>query len=61
MCPSQKNILITAGTSTAGNAALNIGKMCGANMITTTRFCKKTVIIYLKSGASHVIVELMMI
>ena len=36
----EKNILVTAGTSTAGNAALNIGKMFGANMITTTRFEK---------------------
>ena len=27
----EKNILVTAGTSTAGNAALNIGKMFGAN------------------------------
>ena len=50
-----KNILVTAGTSTAGNAALNIGKMFGANMITTTRF-KKNYDYLINSGASHVIV-----
>ena len=51
----EKNILVTAGTSTAGNAALNIGKMFGANMITTTRFDKNCDYL-LKSGANHVIV-----
>lgn len=51
----EKNILVTAGTSTAGNAALNIGKMFGANMITTTRFEKNRNYL-LNSGANHVIV-----
>ena len=32
-----RNILVPAGTSTAGNAALQIGRMHGANMISTTR------------------------
>ena len=50
-----KNILVTAGTSTAGNAALNIGKLYGANMITTTRFEKNTDYL-IESGASHVII-----
>jgi len=51
-----KNILVTAGTSTAGNAALNIGKMFGANMITTTRF-EKNIDYLKKSGASHVMIH----
>ena len=50
-----KNILVTAGTSTSGNAALNIGKMLGANMITTTRFEKNTDYL-IQSGANHVII-----
>ena len=50
-----KNILVTAGTSTSGNAALNIGKMFGANMITTTRFEKNTDYL-IQSGANHVII-----
>ena len=33
-----KNFLVTAATSTAGNAALEIGRMFGATMIGTTRF-----------------------
>ena len=52
---SEKHILVTAGTSTAGNAALNIGKLFGANMITTTRFEKNRDYL-INSGASHVIV-----
>ena len=51
----EKNILVTAGTSTAGNAALNIGKMYGANMITTTRYEKNTDYL-IESGASHVLI-----
>ena len=51
----EKHILVTAGTSTAGNAALNIGKLLGANMITTTRFEKNRDYL-INSGASHVIV-----
>ncbi|MEO0425184.1 MAG: zinc-binding dehydrogenase [Pseudomonadota bacterium] len=50
---ADRNILVTAGTSTAGNAALNIGRLCGANMLTTTRFEKNEA--YLQdSGANHV-------
>ncbi len=33
-----KNILVTAGTGTAGTAALEIGRHFGANMIATSRF-----------------------
>ena len=33
----QRNILIPAGTSTAGNAAIQIAKMKGATVISTTR------------------------
>ncbi|MEO1573527.1 MAG: zinc-binding dehydrogenase [Pseudomonadota bacterium] len=48
-----RHILVTAGTSTAGNAALNIGRLCGANMLTTTRFEANEA--YLRaSGADHV-------
>ena len=50
-----KHILVTAGTSTAGNAALNIGKLFGANMITTSRF-EKNHDYLINSGASHVII-----
>ena len=51
-----KHILVTAATGTAGNAALNIGAMFGANMIATTRF-KENRDYLLDSGASHVIVS----
>ena len=51
-----KHILATAATSTAGNAALNIGSIFGANMIATTRF-KKNIDYLHESGASHVIVS----
>jgi NADPH2:quinone reductase len=50
-----KPILVTAATGTAGNAALNIGAMFGANMIATTRFEHNRDYL-LDSGASHVIV-----
>ncbi len=52
----EKHILATAGTSTAGNAALNIGALFGANMITTTRFEENRDYL-IKSGASNVIVS----
>ncbi len=50
-----KYILVTAATSTAGNAALNIGAIFGANMIATTRFEENRDYL-IESGASHVIV-----
>ncbi|MEM9529283.1 MAG: zinc-binding dehydrogenase [Pseudomonadota bacterium] len=47
------NVLVTAGTSTAGNAALHLGRNIGANVITTTRFDSNRD--YLEaSGANHV-------
>ncbi|MEM8857952.1 MAG: zinc-dependent alcohol dehydrogenase family protein [Chloroflexota bacterium] len=50
-----KNILVTAGTSTAGTAALQIGRMMGANMISTTRYEYNRD--YLKTaGAEHVFI-----
>ncbi|MFK7956819.1 MAG: zinc-binding dehydrogenase [Lysobacterales bacterium] len=50
-----KNFLVTAATSTAGSAALEWGRLCGARMIGTTRFAKNTD--YLKDmGADHVLV-----
>ena len=51
-----KHILVTAATSTAGNAALKIGAIFGANMIATTRFAKNHDYL-IESGASHVIVS----
>ena len=51
-----KHILATAATSTAGNAALNIGANFSANMIATTRFEENRDYL-LESGASHVIVS----
>ena len=50
-----KHILATAATGTAGNAALNIGAIFGANMIATTRFEENRDYL-IESGASHVIV-----
>ncbi len=50
------NILATAATSTAGNAALQIGRAAGATMIATTRSAGK--VDYLKeTGADHVYVD----
>lgn len=50
------NVLATAATSTAGSAALEIGRILGATMIGTTRYAGN--IDYLKEkGASHVIVS----
>lgn len=48
-------MLVTAATGTAGNAALNIGRLAGAQMIGTTRD-PGNVDYLLDSGASHVIV-----
>ena len=53
---AKTNILATAGTSTAGTAALQLGRMAGATMITTTRFAANEA--YLRAnGADHVIVS----
>lgn len=50
------NILVTAATSTAGNAALQIGRAAGATMIGTTRSADS--VDYLKeTGADHVYVD----
>lgn len=50
------NILVPAGTSTAGNAALQIGRAAGATMIATTR-SEASRDYLLASGASHVYVD----
>ncbi|PLW83630.1 hypothetical protein CWI75_04575 [Kineobactrum sediminis] len=48
-------ILVTAATSTAGAAALEIGRLCGATMIGTTRYDYNRP--YLESaGADHIVV-----
>jgi NADPH2:quinone reductase len=48
-------VLVTAATSTAGAAALEIGRILGATMIGTTRFEKNS--LYLREmGADHVVV-----
>lgn len=50
------NILVPAATSTAGNAALQIGRAAGATMIGTTRSAGS--VDYLEeTGASHVFVD----
>ncbi|MFT6288413.1 MAG: NADPH2:quinone reductase [Halieaceae bacterium] len=49
-------ILVPAGTSTAGNAALQIGRMKGATMISTTRSEANRELL-LASGADHVFVD----
>ncbi len=50
------NILVPAATSTAGNAALQIGRAKGATMIATTR--SQGSVTYLKqTGAEHVFVD----
>lgn len=52
----EKSILVTAATGTAGYAALEIGRMFGANMIGTTRFEYNRE--YLEQGgANHVYVQ----
>lgn len=49
------HVLVTAATSTAGAAALEIGRLFGATMIGTTRFAENED--YLRAmGADHVIV-----
>jgi len=49
------HVLVTAATSTAGAAALEIGRLRGATMIGTTRFAENEA--YLRQmGADHVIV-----
>lgn len=51
-----KNVFIPAGTSTAGNAAIEIAALRGANVMTTTRHDRN--IDYLRqSGAEHVLVD----
>ncbi|MEX0345773.1 MAG: zinc-dependent alcohol dehydrogenase family protein [Rhizobiaceae bacterium] len=51
-----RNILVPAGTSTAGNAAIQIGKLCGATIISTTRSEANRQYL-LDSGADHVFVD----
>lgn len=51
-----RNILIPAGTSTSGNAAIQMAKMLGANVISTTRSEANRQIL-LDSGADHVFVD----
>ena len=51
-----RNFLVPAGTSTAGSAALQIGRMHGATMISTTR-SKANRQILLDNGADHVFVD----
>ena len=51
-----RNILVPAGTSTAGNAALQIGRLQGATMISTTR-SETNRSLLLESGADHVFVD----
>ena len=50
------NILVPAGTSTAGSAALQIGRMQGANMISTSRSGanRQTLV---DNGADHVFID----
>ncbi|MCC5974210.1 MAG: zinc-binding dehydrogenase [Rubellimicrobium sp.] len=51
-----KSVLVTAGTSTAGTAALEIGRHFGGRMIATTRFERNRA--YLEeAGADHVFVD----
>ncbi len=51
-----KTILAPAGTSTAGSAALQIGRHFGAQMITTTRFEYNRPFLE-ELGANHIFVE----
>ncbi len=51
-----RNILVPAGTSTAGSAALQIGRMKGATMISTTRSEANRQTL-LDNGAEHVFVD----
>lgn len=47
------NVLVTGATSTAGSAALEIGRICGANMVATSRFERNRDYLLAK-GANHV-------
>lgn len=47
------NVLVTGATSTAGSAALEIGRICGANMVATSRFERNREYLMSK-GANHV-------
>lgn len=51
-----RNILVPAATSTAGTAALQMGRMCGATMIGTTR-SEDSRQYLLDQGADHVFVD----
>lgn len=51
-----KNILIPAGTSTAGNAAIQIAKLKGATVISTTRSEKNRQYL-VDSGADHIFID----
>ena len=50
------NIFVSAGTSTAGNAAVSIAAAQGANVIATTRH-QRNVAYLTESGADHVFVD----
>lgn len=47
------HVLVTGATSTAGSAALEIGRICGANMVATSRFESNRTYLMGK-GANHV-------
>lgn len=49
----ETNVLITGATSTAGSAGLEIGRICGANMVATSRYEKNRTHL-LQKGAHHV-------
>ena len=51
-----RNILIPAGTSTAGSAAIQIAKLKGATVISTTR-SEQNKALLLERGADHVYVD----
>ena len=50
------NILIPAGTSTAGSAAIRIAKLKGATVISTTRSERNSALLH-ELGADHVFVD----
>lgn len=52
----KSSILVTAATGTAGYAALQIGRLCGANMIGTTRY-EYNHDYLIAGGANHVFVQ----
>lgn len=51
-----KNILIPAGTSTAGSAAIQIAKLNGATVLTTTRSERNRQLLH-DTGADHVFID----